>query len=517
MRQNHDLRNKKSLAVFGLGLFIILTVIAVFFLRFRNGIVLEAKTEYSSQVDTVLYRQDDENWEQDKLGESEYTMESSGCLVTCIAAAATMNGNEVTPGELNKLFSEKQVYDTEGNLQWEKVGEIEEYEVEVYSEVSNQIIEECLQAGRYPIVRVRMMGIGNFHYVLIVGSKEGKYLCMDPLQNELTSLSEYGNRVYAIRCVWYEKSEEIALYEAYYHIEHADGDYLYTYFDCDDDGKLELLMRERDAKDISMYIMKYEKNGLRYTYDRDYDDICAEELQWYDASENEWKEKKSGIYVDVVNSTPMEHYWYLEKESFLKDFGFTEAEPFYEYTDIDGNLYMTLYYNEQTEAGCGIIYSEYGSHHGFVFHEISEGIWEGTRDYFALESVYGDDGKSEIDEDYQEEYEYDSAGRMTHFESSGFCDWYGDGSERLSILKFDFVYDENGHLKQRHYQHGGWLFGSWCRSWDSYFDDLERIEYENIYITHGSQEKFYIYSDNSQKPDYVLMVDIGWDLEFVKY
>ena len=64
--------------------------------------------------------------------------------------------------------------------------------------------EEYLNDGKYPIVRVRMSGVGNFHYVLIVGAKEDVYICMEPLEDELTALSKYGNRIYAVRCVWKE-------------------------------------------------------------------------------------------------------------------------------------------------------------------------------------------------------------------------------------------------------------------------------------------------------------------------
>lgn len=59
-----------------------------------------------------------------------------------------------------------------------------------------------------------MRGIGNFHYVLIIGSEEGEYLCLDPLEDEVTRLSRYGNRVYSFRCVWYEKPQDISLYES---------------------------------------------------------------------------------------------------------------------------------------------------------------------------------------------------------------------------------------------------------------------------------------------------------------
>ena len=47
-----------------------------------------------------------------------------------------------------------------------------------------------------------MHGLGSFHYVLIVGSEDGEYVCIDPLEDGLTRLSDYLNRVYAVRVVW---------------------------------------------------------------------------------------------------------------------------------------------------------------------------------------------------------------------------------------------------------------------------------------------------------------------------
>lgn len=184
---------------------VILFLICLFFIRVRNGIQVNATVDYTVSGQMILYRQDDEKWADDKLGNSVYSMAGSGCLVSCIASAISNEENRITPGELNTLFSENGVYDTKGNIQWGQISEMDGFEVKVFSSPSNETIEKCLADGKYPIVRVRMKALGNFHYVLIVGTEEGKYVCMDPLEDELTMLSDYGNRVYAIRCVWKEK------------------------------------------------------------------------------------------------------------------------------------------------------------------------------------------------------------------------------------------------------------------------------------------------------------------------
>lgn len=132
--------------------------------RLRNGVQVKAPRdrEYLSDAEVVFYRQDDERWREDRLGESKYTMGSSGCLVSCIASALSMESSmEETPGALNERFSAKQVYDVEGNLQWGLLSEAGEYQADVYGEVSTDVIEDCLSEGHYPIVRVRMYALGN--------------------------------------------------------------------------------------------------------------------------------------------------------------------------------------------------------------------------------------------------------------------------------------------------------------------------------------------------------------------
>lgn len=174
------------------------------FFRLRNGVLIKAPQDKNILPGTeiICYRQDDEQWSDDRLGDSQYTLRSSGCLVSCIASALSMENNTAeTPGTLNMKLSSGHAYDAEGNLQWGQLSVLYDYQVDVYQEVSSNIIDNCLLEGRYPIVRVRMHALGSFHYVLIVGIQNGKYLCMDPLRNEVTSLSSYGNRVYGIRCV----------------------------------------------------------------------------------------------------------------------------------------------------------------------------------------------------------------------------------------------------------------------------------------------------------------------------
>lgn len=198
----------KNVRIFMILFFILVILAAIYFfmmLRFRGSVKVYPDKDISVTDNIILYRQDNSSWAADHLGDTSFIMKKSGCLVTCIASVLG-----ITPKTLNKEFSENHVYDSEGNLLWNRISNVnDDYKVEVYSEVSEEILMNCLENGRFPIVRVRMHGFGNFHYVLIVKAEGGVFYCMDPLRDELAPLTVYGNRVYAVRCVYVESFGEI--------------------------------------------------------------------------------------------------------------------------------------------------------------------------------------------------------------------------------------------------------------------------------------------------------------------
>lgn len=193
---------------------VVLAAGALLFLGRRRGkaegVVLEPLSQYSA--DSVpCYRQKDPVWAKDKLGDSSYTMSGSGCLTSCIAAALTTqlraedpSAEALTPGELNRLFSEAGVYNASGDIVWGKIREaLPDTEVLVASGVDSREIDQALSEGKYPAVRVRVHGSGAWHWVLLAGTDENGYLCMDPLNGDetLVPLSEHGGVVYSMRTV----------------------------------------------------------------------------------------------------------------------------------------------------------------------------------------------------------------------------------------------------------------------------------------------------------------------------
>ena len=106
-------------------------------------------------------------------------------------------------GEVNQFFSEHGVYDSAGNLLWEMLEQTAGVSVRKQdaAELQDGELDQELAAGRYPIVRVKMPKSGSYHYVLLVGSADGTYLCMDPLQTkeQTVPLSDFGGKIYAVR------------------------------------------------------------------------------------------------------------------------------------------------------------------------------------------------------------------------------------------------------------------------------------------------------------------------------
>lgn len=204
---------KKACQKFFLIIVIIFLMAAVLLiLRVRGSISIKPEKDFQIPENIVCAFQKNHLWGQDKLGTSAYTMGSSGCLTTCLASVVEMQDIEinqmrdgVTPGTLNVLFSSHNVYDGDGNIQWGQLESLLDVSIvrKQASAISTGEIDHLLEQGCYPIVRVRVAGLGNYHFVLIVGAQDGEYLCMDPLneKEEVVPLSKFWNRIYAIRYI----------------------------------------------------------------------------------------------------------------------------------------------------------------------------------------------------------------------------------------------------------------------------------------------------------------------------
>lgn len=212
---------RKGIALFFV--FLLIVFVGVILIRLRNSKpVAPTKEMVSEEVVSdiqgtteeqktmpegiVCYRQDDPIWAADSLGSSEYKMADSGCLTTCITAALNMQGlSELNPGEINKLFSENNVYDNEGNIDWESMESVLGVRVvrKDADETDSSELTELLSKGIYPVVRIRTGLVGHFHYVLLVYGDDGEFYCMDPLNDKKkpVALSRLNSRIYAVRYI----------------------------------------------------------------------------------------------------------------------------------------------------------------------------------------------------------------------------------------------------------------------------------------------------------------------------
>lgn len=218
---------------------------------------------------------------------------------------------------------------------------------------------------------------------------------------------------------------------------------------------------------------------------------------------------------------------YSGVEEFLKAFSPEEAVPFYEYYDINGDLQMTFYYDEETKKGCGLRYcysksedqsGEIVGINGFVFEGFQTLIWE-EPDIYSVKSINGSDGSSSV-KNYNEEIKYDKDGRVTNFLSTGILYLLGEEEKIENVININFQYRDDGTLFYKDYWHHALVFGSYGCSIDSFYDESERVVYEDAYVTHGSYDFYYIYSDDSRKPSYCLLLDnnLGvWIPKLIRY
>lgn len=208
--------------------------------------------------------------------------------------------------------------------------------------------------------------------------------------------------------------------------------------------------------------------------------------------------------------------YYPDKEALLSAYGFSEQEPFYQYTDTWGDLVVELYFDPAAETGCGFYY-DYEFYPGqeqiitgYVFHGIEEQAWIQYPPYL-LENRYGETGKEWLDNgevlSYEEDCRYRADGRPEYFCAKGLADFYGDEPEENVFLEIDFVYRDDGSLACRDYFYNSWMWGTSYSSGTYIYDEKERLIYENLYVTHGGMAFYYIYEDGCDNPAYALMLD----------
>ncbi|MBO5144343.1 MAG: hypothetical protein J6C19_02265 [Lachnospiraceae bacterium] len=311
------------------------------------------------------------------------------------------------------------------------------------------------------------------------------------------------------------------LYEALLNQEYAGREgYAYCIDDADYDGKDELLIRNMQIREErSGYSVQFINGGLRFDYQKTFPQEIIDANLWTYTTELTAEQDEEMVHSGIYVYSAQEHkqYWYQNEEDFIVSMGFDSAEPFYEYTDLEGQKRLTFYYDEQTQKGCGIRCYERDpttfiatGMYGFMFEGVQEGTPRNTnlgRDFFKTESIYEGYSVWDCADNVEENVEYDEAGRIRHYDAFGILSYMADDTEPQCLLEINYEYYDNGVLKCRYYQHNSAAFATWGTTWDSYFDEMGRLVYEDTYITHGSWDTYYIYTDDTAQPAFILNLD----------
>lgn len=179
--------------------------------RGSGGVALYPKQE-SEPPEMIYFMQKDPEWAEERLGKARDTMASSGCLVCSLAAGLDMQARELgldfymTAGELNEALADARAYTDSGAVIWGQIpSAVTGTECYVAEAVKAEEIDRFLSQGVYPVVKVRVGGVGVYHWVLVTGTDDNGYLCMDPMseKDEPVSLSQFHDKVYSMRAVYF--------------------------------------------------------------------------------------------------------------------------------------------------------------------------------------------------------------------------------------------------------------------------------------------------------------------------
>lgn len=166
------------------------------------GIELNTDKNFDYLREVEYFQQNDPRWADERLGNSNFTLAEQGCTIADVAMVLRYLGNEIDPKLLNAELTKNNAYTENGNLLWYKLEELYAVEYKFRRVFFGGTLENDLEKGILPIVRVKYGEKGLEHWVLVVGADENDFLIMDPLNKgkTLTRLGEYG-KVYAYRAI----------------------------------------------------------------------------------------------------------------------------------------------------------------------------------------------------------------------------------------------------------------------------------------------------------------------------
>jgi hypothetical protein len=156
------------------------------------------------ELPVVLYRQGDDRWRNDLLGNTVGRLGAEGCAVASAAMVLQFYGLDTDPGRLNAFLTRHhRGYTPEGWIWWEDATDLMPGLIEKAYEgdPSYFLIDSNLAAGNPVISRLRFPS-GVTHFVVIVGKDGFDYLVQDPGaggSKGVYPLKEFGSDIEAIR------------------------------------------------------------------------------------------------------------------------------------------------------------------------------------------------------------------------------------------------------------------------------------------------------------------------------
>ncbi len=157
-----------------------------------------------SLPDRAAFLQKDKRWASDRLGNSDDTMGTDGCLVTAAAMALSNLGFETDPGDLNARLTQTQSFTPRGWLIWSGIAKVTDGKAKAkfYTSVDDEIIESCLRDGYYPMTRF-ILPNGRTHWAVILKRDGRGYHMRDPLHPSRSPLlfPRDASAFKAVRCI----------------------------------------------------------------------------------------------------------------------------------------------------------------------------------------------------------------------------------------------------------------------------------------------------------------------------
>jgi len=157
-----------------------------------------------SLPDRSAFYQKDKRWGSQRLGKSSDTMASDGCLVTATSMALANLGFQTNPSDLNARLTQADGFTSRGWLIWDGIRKVTggRAKAHFYDEVSEEIINDCMRSGDYPLVQFYLKN-GRSHWAMILKRDGRGYHMRDPLRQSSVPLifPRSSEAFKAVRCV----------------------------------------------------------------------------------------------------------------------------------------------------------------------------------------------------------------------------------------------------------------------------------------------------------------------------